>query len=111
MRKLAFLLVLLLAASFAQAQYKHMVVISDTATTTWEKIERTQYRNFFYVEITNDATSGSNVIYFALEDDTTSTNRFPLKWGEVLTLPNLNVSHVYVKADSATILYRLRYMY
>jgi len=110
MKTIGLIVLMLVCASFASAQFTELYsVVDSTATTTWKKIEKSPYQKIIALEVANDNSTGSQVLYVAFEDDTTYNRRFALKTGEVLTMSNINVTHVYIRASTSTVTYRVRY--
>ena len=100
---------LILIAVLAFGQIQNMWVSSGSATTTWTKLQKTSYARIVEFELSNDETSGAAELYFAFNDDTTSTRRFGLKWGESMNMKGINVTHLYIRSSTGTIAYRARY--
>ena len=86
-----------------------MYTSSGNATTAWTSLQKTNYGKIVEFELTNDETSGSGLLYFAFNSDTSATQIFGLKWGESILLKGINVNLVRIKSSASTIAYRARY--
>ncbi len=110
MKKLLFVIALLFAVDVGSAQIREMWTADTSAGTTWKTYTKGNQRNIFQVEISNDTTAGSEMLYVALSaTDTSANRRFPLLYGETLFLESIQVSGISIRASSGSIPYRIRF--
>lgn len=109
MRAFFIVVAVVLVGVLAFGQIQNMYATSGSATTSWTTIQKPTYAKIVEFELSNDETSGSALLYFAFNDDTTSTRRFGLLWGEVINLKGINVNKILVRSSTGTIAYRARY--
>lgn len=111
MKRLA-LAFLMLVGTTAMAQIQTMYTTSGRATSSWTTIQKSDYERIFYFEVANDTTVSvtGDSLFVAFANDTSGTRRFMMLGGEVLTLDNLNVTKVMIRASGANAIpYRVRY--
>ena len=108
--KILAVLILVMLALPASAQWNDQYTASDTATTSWTTIEKDPYQRIFAFEVANDNPySSTNVLYVAFDYDTSATRRFVVKSGEILYYDRITVNRILIRADTGTVLYRARY--
>ena len=103
MKRLIFALgvLMLLVTANMQAQGRTTYASSTNATSTWDSLGfDTKVSN---VIVSDDRSSGAETLYVALNNDTTSAHRFPLKAGEVLTLEFVAPRWVRTRSSGASI--------
>ena len=105
---------LLLVASFAYGQITEQLTRNSTdsgyVSTAWKQIKFSgTYQKIIRCVIDHDTTGYARtpLLYYALEDDTTNTYRGFLRPGDSMYMDGLGITHVYIKASTGTVPYRV----
>ena len=105
---------LLLFAFTCEAQITEQLTKNSTdsgyVTTAWKQIKFSgTYQKIIRCVIDHDTTGYARtpLLYYALEDDTTNTYRGFLRPGDSMYMDGLGITHIYIKASSGTVPYRV----
>jgi len=112
--RLGLIAALFLVVSVASGQITDQVVQTSNGSgyleTTWEKIQfSSAYYRIVQADIDYDTTSAhrSPLLYYAFNNDTSSTKIMILRPGDAVRHTGLGLTHIYIKASADSLPYRV----
>jgi len=85
--KRIFFIVILAFALCAGARAQSNTLYADTTSVGTTKDSIGFVTPVYHMLVSNDETSGSAILWYAWRNDTTAGHRFPIRQGQVLSLP------------------------